>query len=273
MTQQLPPAVLSKPHALEKYQKPERTFQRRLSIALRFHDDEFLKHFYLATSDGRVRRGTDVGDGEVERLKGEGLYPVWHVEEEWFSNEYDQRSRRSVRTDTPTSKSSLRQSTPTVDRGSFDRPALVAEIESLHREIASAKTHNSLLSRQLEIKDQQITAANERWKESNILTNELHTFMQNMEQRFLTLGRSERVSQHPPTSDSVEAAITVPSPEMPRPEKGRPSDRVPRIVKKRGSQASAIPGAATKRKLAKPTEPRKPKWYESLTLKRFFPRD
>ena len=54
MAERLPPDVISKPDALEKYQKPERTFQRRLSKALRTRDEAFLSHFHLATTDGVV---------------------------------------------------------------------------------------------------------------------------------------------------------------------------------------------------------------------------
>lgn len=76
MADKLPSGCLSQPDALEKYQKPERTFQRRLAKALLTSDGEFLSHLFLETSDGSVRNGTDVGEGEVDRLKSKGLYPV-----------------------------------------------------------------------------------------------------------------------------------------------------------------------------------------------------
>ena len=67
MTDRLPPDVISKPDALEKYNKPERTFQRRLSKALRVRSEAFLSHFYLATSDGVVRPGMEVAEGAENR--------------------------------------------------------------------------------------------------------------------------------------------------------------------------------------------------------------
>ena len=96
MADNLPPNVISKPDALDKYQKPERTFQRRLSKALRTRNEAFLSHFYLSTTDGVVRKGVDVAEGDVEQLKGKGLYPVWHVEEKWFVADYDRKSQKKI---------------------------------------------------------------------------------------------------------------------------------------------------------------------------------
>ncbi len=122
MADRLPPNVISKPDALEKYNKPERTFQRRLSKALRTRNEAFLSHFYLSTTDGVVRPGMEVAEGEVERLKGKGLYPVWHVDEEWFKNEYDQKSHRNVK-DKRKGDSPASQSAP-MDRSLGNRTAL-----------------------------------------------------------------------------------------------------------------------------------------------------
>ncbi len=177
----LPPGVISKPDALDKYRKPERTFQRRLSKALRTRNEAFLSHLYLSTTDGVVRKGMDVAEGDVEQLKGKGLYPVWHVEEEWFKNEYDQKSQKKAK---DKAEGDPTASQPASVEPSFgDRAGLVAEVESLRRELDSEKSHKDLLRNQLEIKDNQIKAANEREQQTNVLMKDLHALMGDLQQR------------------------------------------------------------------------------------------
>ena len=62
----VPDDFLPKPEALDNYNKPERTFQRRLAKALKdvTRDDDFLSHFCLATSDETVRKG-ERGNSEI----------------------------------------------------------------------------------------------------------------------------------------------------------------------------------------------------------------
>ncbi len=208
MTDSLPPDVISKPDALEKYGKPERTFQRRLAAALRTRDEAFLSHFHLGTSDGIVRPGTDVAEGEVERLKGKGLYPVWHVEEEWFKNEYDQKSQRKAPKKTKEDSSASQPAPP--ERSFVDRPALVTEVESLRRELESEKGHTDLLRNQLEIKDNQIKAANEREQQTNVLMKDLHALMGDLQQR-LPLPAGNALPQPESETNVAEAEFSVAS--------------------------------------------------------------
>ena len=210
MTDKLPFDSISKPDALEKYAKPERTFQRRLSKALRTRDEAFLSHFYLATSDGVVRPGMDVAEGEVERLKGKGLYPVWHVDEEWFKNEYDQKSHRTAKDkrkgDSPVSEPA------SMDRSPGDRSALVTEVESLRRELNSEQSHTELLRNQLEIKDNQIKAANEREQQTNVLMKDLHALMGDLQHRLpLPAGNALPSPQFRPKTNVEEAEISIES--------------------------------------------------------------
>ena len=204
MTDRLPPGVISKPDALEKYAKPERTFQRRLSKALRTRNEAFLSHFYLSTTDGVVRPGMDVAEGEVERLKGKGLYPVWHVDEEWFKNEYDQKSQKNTKNkrkgDSPAS-----QPAP-IERNLGDRSALVTEVESLRRELNSEQSHTELLRNQLEIKDNQIKAANEREQQTNVLMKDLHALMGDLQQRLPLPAGNALPPPQPRSETNVEEA-------------------------------------------------------------------
>jgi len=237
MVDRLPPDVISKPDALEKYQKPERTFQRRLSKALRTRDEAFLSHFYLATTDGVVRLGTELPEGDVERLKGKGLYPVWHVEEEWFKNEYDQKSERKTK-DKREGDSPTRQPAPR-ERSFGDRAGLVAAVESLRRELNSEKSHTELLSNQLEIKDNQIKAANEREQQTNVLMKDLHALMGDLQKRLpLPAGNAlPRPRSEPETS--VEEAELVES------------------ESKKGNRQKRKTATGTRRKIANETKPSK----------------
>ncbi len=206
MVDRLPPDAISKPEALEKYQKPERTFQRRLSKALRTRNEVFLSHFYLATTDGVVRPGMEVAEGDVERLKGKGLYPVWHLEEEWFKNEYDQKAQRKAM-DKGEGHSPFPKSTP-MERSFGDRTALVAQIESLRREVDSEKSHTELLRNQLEIKDNQIKAANEREQQTNVLMKDLHALMGDLQQR-LPLPAGNALPPPQPEREAKDAEFSV----------------------------------------------------------------
>lgn len=204
MTDTLPPDTISKPDALEKYAKPECTFQRRLSKALRTRNEAFLSHFYLATSDGVVRPGMEVAEGEVERLKGKGLYPVWHVEEEWFKNEYDQKSQRKAK-DKREGDSPASEPAP-MERSLGDRSALVTEVESLRWELNSEQSHTELLRNQLEIKDNQIKAANEREQQTNVLMKDLHALMGDLQQRLPLPAEKSLPPPQPRSNTNVEEA-------------------------------------------------------------------
>lgn len=258
MADKLPDGFLSKPDALEKHQKPERTFQRRLAKALLTRDAEFLNHFYLVTSDGEVRKGTDVAEGEVERLKNKGLYPVWHVEEEWFATEYDNKATIKVSGKAPNVHTATSQSAPSKDRSSFDREALVTEIESLNRELVRERKHNETIEGQLVIKDEQIKASNKIVLESNEREKEYTQLLKEITER---LPRIPEVN--PPIRIVTPEEMSVPvAPQQVTPVEGE-------IVKETATKPSTTPKqrktvkkkhAAPKKKTGR-KKTQRVKWY------------
>ncbi len=242
MVDRLPPDAISKPEALEKYQKPERTFQRRLSKALRTRDEAFLSHFYLATTDDVVRPGMEVAEGDVERLKGKGLYPVWHLKEEWFKNEYDQKAQTKAKEkrggDSPNS-----QPAP-MERNFGDRAGLVAEVESLRRELNSEKSHTELLRNQLEIKDNQIKAANEREQQTNVLMKDLHALMGDLQQR-LPLPAGNALPQPESETNVAEAEFSVASESKENRQKSKKTTGTRRKTAKKRTPSKEAPQKAT----------------------------
>ena len=276
MADKLPSGFLSKPDALEKFQKPERTFQRRLAKALRARDDKFLSHFYLATSNGDVRRGTDVAEGEAEQLKGKGLYPVWHIEEVWFANEYDNKTSEKSSGNASKPDSATPQLAPSKDRSSFDREALVAEIESLHRELSGERGHNKLITDQLAIKDEQIRAANkiaiesnQREKEYSSLLKELTGVMRaQLEQGSGSdaVGMKQGKPNTPAITETRETGEEESVIEV------LVADNKPASKAKKGTAAKGKKQSRTSRKPASKKKARKPQWYEMPTLKRFLSR-
>jgi len=277
MADKLPDGFLSKPDALEMHRKPERTFQRRLAKALRTRDDEFLSHFYLVTSDGDVRQGTDVAEGEVDRLKGKGLYPVWHVEEDWFANEYDNKTAgtsagKSPKADTPTP-----QPPPSKDRSSFDREALVAEIESLHRELQGEREHNELITGQLGIKDEQILAANKIALESNVREKEYSSLLKELAGRIPSLEAGNKKTDEGNNRTFEIDTTKAPGDATPIDAELEVVEQQPTIVK---TAKTDVRRKATKQKRAAPKKKnvtvkkktQKPKWYEMPTLDRFLSR-
>lgn len=281
MADKLPDGFLSKPEALDKHRKPERTFQRRLAKALMIRDEGFLRHFYLVTSDGEVRKGTDVEEGEVEKLKGKGLYPVWHVEEEWFANDYDNKTAGLASGTTVKEEQARPPSAKTKDRASTDREALVAEIESLHRELEGAREHNQLISQQLSIKDEQILAANKIALESNVREKEYSSLLKELAGRIPSLGPSSRTTNQespravapestevPHTATALDAQVEIVEPEDVKSKTSRPSRRKATINRK--SPSSRKKTASKRASQSKPS--RKPKWYEMPTVRRFLSR-
>ena len=294
MSDRFPDGVLSKPEALEKYHKPERTFQRRLANALRLRNEDFLKHFYLSTSDGKLRDGVEVADGEVERLKGEGLYPVWGVEEAWFRSEYDQPSRTREKK----AKAVPADVQPEVNYSTLDRPALVGEVESLHEALDREKKHNQLLSDQLKIKDEQIKAANEIAMETNQREKEYSRLLKELTEviKLAQGNRTEKVGQatgdaaaqpaqaseqpaqpteskHPAVLDATLVADERATAGESAKAKQSPASKRRSPTRKKSSKkssASRTTKAKTKKKSA--AKASKPKWYQTPTIDRFLSR-
>ncbi len=274
MPDKLPDGFLSKPDALDKYRKPERTFQRRLAKALRIRDEEFLSHFYLVTSDSAVRKGTDVAEGEVDRLKGQGLYPVWHIEDNWFANEYDNKTSGRAGGKSPKEEPATPHSAPSKNRSSLDRDALVTEIESLHRELEGERGHNKLITQQLAIKDEQILAANKIALESNVCEKEYSSLLKELAGRIPSLeAGNETTDQGNARTITVEPAsapqeVTPVAAQVEIIERKEPIPKTARATKQR--KATKKKAAPKKRTAKKKT--RKPKWYETPTLDRLLSR-
>ena len=183
MPDKIPDNFISKPDALEKYQKPERTFQRRLAKALRIRNDDFLSNLLLVTSDGKIQQGIEVEQGTPQQLKDQGLYPVWYLDETWFATGYDEKAEPKDVPDPVGQPTIASEEYVAPNRNTLDRTSLVTEIESLRRELDREREHNNLISTQLAIKDEQIKAASKLALQSNEREKEFSSLLKQLAQR------------------------------------------------------------------------------------------
>ena len=268
MVPKLPAGFLSKPEALEKHQKPERTFQRRLAKALQTQNASFLEHFFLVTSDGKIRKGTGVEQGDVNRLKTDGLYPVWYVEEEWFAKDYDMKSQKKH--SSANTESISQAFLPPQDRSTLDRTAMVTEIESLSRELVREREHNATITKQLTIKDEQIQAANMIVIESNQREKEYSRLLQDLAGRIPSLDSSRVAKETSPTvrvevqpsqqAHSIDADVIDSEPKRSKANKPKSSSTAQTRIKKKSMSSK------------RSKRPKKAKWYEVPTVRRIFSR-
>jgi hypothetical protein len=275
MTITPPDGFLTRPEASGLYNRSQRALERDLDAAQRTKDTEVLMHWRLLTKDGVIREAEDLEPAAVKQLQTDGLVPVWCVSKEYLHKAYGkrgtpkpQRERKGTIIDrevgdNPKSDNVQGQAS-TDDESSVSLPDDTAFLKERIRvleqekrdEAARNEKREAKLFEQLAVKDKQISA----WDEiTQGLTRGLAT------------------GQISPSLNPGSSGSTKPKTDSTKnDDRGQVVDvetAASDAVKKKPSRS---PRKARKKK-GKKSSPkrtsRKPKWYETPTLNRFFDRD
>jgi len=252
------PGFITRKQASQRCKRAERTLQRNWSRAIELEDMAVLKHLKLRTEDGQITDGPEVTKDLIDRLKKRGQNPKWYARAEWVVKSYGPRTETEQ--DDPQKQV---ESNTEVKEGS---PHAIGSdtVTLLKEQLASRNEEVAYLREELGIKNQQITEANARTRESNTLMQQLQQLLGDWQnQAFKTLPASTESEPTQPRTTPVVVQDASPS----QSEKGSAPKRTKAAPRKRKPASAARPNKSPKNGRRKKTQPRKPKWYETPTLR------
>ena len=214
-----------------------------------------LRHLRVRAEDGEVISGDGITSDLIKRLRDEGRNPMWYLRRTWLEEAFGRREKG----DGDSTETNEQQDDPHTPKKS-DPHIGDGLTEMLKESIQELKQDKIDLKTQLTIKDKQINEQSERWRESNVLTRDLHKRIGTMETQMerLLVGsgdvtNSEHVAEVIIDSEAKEEEGTARHNRKPKPE-------------------SSTRGKTTKQPKTKKHNARKPKWYETPTLNRIASR-
>jgi hypothetical protein len=204
MTPTTLPGFLNKKEIEANFGRSYRTLTRDITRAVKTGDADILQHLKLVTDDDTVREGNDVTLDMIQELSNNGLHPMWLAEESWVAEWCSRRSiprshdEISIQPD-PESKTFVPTSTNDSAAGQI-----------LQQRINDLTKQNELLVGQLQIKDDQIRAANQQAEQSQQLMRDLHVLLKNVQDGLLGEGSRSLIESPRKTSSQPQQPIAVP---------------------------------------------------------------
>lgn len=284
---------LTRPEAAKLYNRSQRALERDLDQALLLGDHDVLDHYKLITKDGQARRAHEVTVEAVKALVAEGMTPVWYVEESWLEQEYGKKGSPRPRQsrESPATLVFPPRTEPPGDTADGQHPRLtdIDPVAMLREQLHKQDREIEYLRQELKIKNEQIAAANERTRESNVLMRELQKMLGSwQEQAFRSLPAATRSPAQPMTKDSrpdgqAKQPVAAADDAKADTDMKRAAHVERRQPLKQGTAGSRrthphATDAARERSIParRPQPPKtvaaKPKWYEMPALKRIFRR-
>jgi hypothetical protein len=284
-----PSGFLTRPEAAKVYNRSQRALERDLDQALLAGDSDVLDHYKLVTKDGQIRDAHEVTVEAVKKLVYEGMTPVWYVEESWLEERYGKKG-------SPRARQSPEPSPLPVIPPRTEAPTVAGDVEAarhididpvamLREQLHKHDQEIQYLRQELNIKNEQIAAANERTRESNILMRELQRLLGDWQEQAFRSLPAATPSLHPMVGDTIAADMEnrPVTPATPIASSGQqrattvqasqPSRKgiaVSRTTRRRSPDAVQQRGTPpVKPQFDKPNS-NQPKWYEIPTLKRIF---
>lgn len=252
------PGFITRKQASERCKRAERTLQRNWSRAIELKDMAVLKHLKLRTEDGEITDGPEVTKDLIDRLKKRGQNPKWYARADWVVKSYGPRSG----TEQAVPQKKINSNTHLEDGNlhAVDSDTVVL----LKEQLANRNEEVAYLREELAIKNQQITEANARTRESNTLMQQLQQLLGDWQkQAFKTLPASTESQPSQPCTTPVVVRHTSPS----QSQKGVAGKRAKAAGRKGKPASAARPNKSPKSGCRKKPLARKPKWYETPTLK------
>ncbi len=259
----MPPSAISgfikKRTASQRYKRSPRQLTRDITLAIELQDEDVLPHLRIRTEDGEVTFGDGITSDLIKRLRDQGRNPMWYLRRTWLEEAFGRREKG----DGGSAESEHQYDVPHAPEKSDPRIG-DGLTEMLKESIQELKQDKEDLKTQLAIKDNQINEQSERWKESNVLTRDLHrridTMETQMEKLLLDSGdatNSEQVAEVIIDSGSQEEEGTA--------------DHNRKVSRRREPESSAR-AKTTKKPKTKKHDSRKPRWYDTPTLDRLASR-
>jgi hypothetical protein len=91
MSVSIPDGYVTRPAASKVYNRSKRALERDLDDAYTANDEDVLAAFQLVTNDDSKRGAREVTTELVEKLKKDGMNPVWCVDEVWLESTYGRK--------------------------------------------------------------------------------------------------------------------------------------------------------------------------------------
>jgi len=259
----MPPSAITgfvkKRTAAQRYKRSPRQLTRDITLAIELQDENVLPHLRIRAEDGEVISGDGITSDLIKRMRDEGRNPMRYLRRTWLEESFGRREKGDHDSAESEYKPDIPHKTAKNDPRIGD--GLTEMLKESIRELKQDKEH---LKTQLAIKDDQITQTTERWKESNILTQNLHKRIDTMEQQVeqLLLGAGDATS-----SEQVADVIIDSGSQQ---EEGT-ADNIRKPSPRREPKSSARAKTTKQSKTKKHNAP-KPKWFETPTLNRLTSR-
>lgn len=171
------PGFITRKQASDQCRRSERTLQRHWSTAIEARDASILERLKLRTEDGEVFEGGDVTKELIEQLKKQRRNPTWFVHATWVATTY------GPRLDGDDDKRE-KDTSPAPSQPAIAMPvALGAHVNLLEQRIRDLERDKEQLANELKIKNDQISQANERSKETHVLMRDLHELLGDLQRR------------------------------------------------------------------------------------------
>jgi CRISPR-associated protein Csx17 len=228
---------LTRTDACESYDISDRSIGRYLKRAMLKRDEQFLRHFKLATFDDQVIEGTTVDLPLIAQLTDQGRVPTWYVSSEWLQRNFEPRADQRVRDvripEQPTN--------PGESRGDADFTNSRDEV------IALLKKQIEALELDKEKLEQEKREMREDARETRNLMNQMQQLMAHMQTRLLPESTERR------SRPDTESTLVIPSTETGRKEAGAST------VAETSTRQESTKSVTTKRRRPKPRfAPRSP---------------
>jgi hypothetical protein len=251
------PGFVKKRTASQTFKRSPRQLTRDITLAVELQDEKILSNLRVRTEDGEDIDGKAVTKDLIKSLRDEGRNPMWYLRRSWLEEEFGKREGTDPQTSTDAELNDHVSKSPKKTETLADEGLT----EMLKESIQELKRDKEHLIGQLKIKDAQIESTTERWKESNVLTQNLHKRIETMESQMKRLMPSS-VDTDP--TQETHASIVVEAEE-----KGTSPKRKSATPAK---THSPVKTSTTKKRKARKQVKRKPKWYETPTLNKMASR-
>lgn len=263
------PGFITRRQASKLCQRSERTLQRYWSRAIELEDSRVLDHLKLRTEDGEITEGSEVSKQLIEDLKKSSKNPTWYVRATWAGKTYCARAHEK----SPKEKSDAAGEPPKSDGLETTDSQVVALLKD---RIERLEQDKQILRDELKIKNEQISQASERDRETHLLMRDLHELLRDMQQRLPAQSQPAHTLSPPAAAvrpiDATKPTTVVTASPVAKSEKGTRRSRTnaaPQKSKRSSATRSKTSPAKPKSRSKKQSKPR---WYETPTLNKLAAR-
>lgn len=252
------PGFITRKQASDRCKRAERTLQRYWSRAIELQNMAVLKHLKLRTEDGQITGGPEVTKELIDTLKKRGQNPTWYAQADWVVKSYGPRTE----TEQHDPEKKIESDT---DREEGSAHAIDTNTVTLLRDqLANRNEEVAYLREELRIKNQQIKEANARTRESNTLMQQLQKLLGDWQKQAF---RALPVATEPEPTEPRPTPVVVQHASPCQSKKGSAGKRTKAASGKTKPASAARPNSSPTSGRRKKSQARKPKWYETPTLK------